>query len=144
MIDGVLLTPQRVIDVSGGDVLHVMKQMENGYSGFGEAYFSMVESGTIKGWKKHNQMVLNLVVPIGEVRFVLFDDREGSATAGEIMDIKLSQSHYSRLTLPSGIWFAFQGISSEISLLLNIASIPHDPDEIERKGIDEIEFDWRT
>ena len=30
----------------------------------------MVKSGSIKGWKKHLEMTMNLIVPLGMVRFV--------------------------------------------------------------------------
>ena len=57
----------------GGDVWHVLKSSESSYDGFGEAYFSWLEPGAIKAWKKHLQMTMNLVVPIGKVRFVFYD-----------------------------------------------------------------------
>jgi dTDP-4-dehydrorhamnose 3,5-epimerase len=40
------------------------------------------------------------------------------------------------------IWMGFQGLSSNGSMLLNIANIVHDPEEVDRKDINEIEFDW--
>ena len=40
------------------------------------------------------------------------------------------------------IWLGFQGISEGKSLLLNIASIVHNPKEIEKKNIEQIKFDW--
>ena len=76
-------------------------------------------------------MTLNLVVPQGAILFVLFDGREGSETFGEIMEVELSQKDYQRLTVPPGIWMAFSGLSEGINLLLNIASIQHDPAEAE-------------
>ena len=54
-IDGVLLTPLKVIDVPGGDVLHGMKSSDSGYLDFGEAYFSEVEPGAVKAWKRHKK-----------------------------------------------------------------------------------------
>jgi dTDP-4-dehydrorhamnose 3,5-epimerase len=49
-LEGVLLTPLSIVATSGGDVMHAMKKSNVGYSGFGEAYFSQVESGVIKAW----------------------------------------------------------------------------------------------
>ena len=142
MIEGVILTRQKIIDVSGGDVLHAMKVDDIGFSGFGEAYFSTIKSDVVKAWKKHHEMVLNLVVPVGEVRFVLFDDRKEFSSAGKFFEVSLSQSNYFRLTIPSGVWLGFQGISQEQSMILNIASIHHNPDEVERKKVGEIEYEW--
>jgi len=49
MIDGVELTPLKIIEVKDGNVLHALKKSDIGFEGFGEAYFSNVESGQIKG-----------------------------------------------------------------------------------------------
>ena len=142
-IDGVLLTPLKVIDVSGGDVLHGMKCSDPGYLGFGEAYFSEVESGAVKAWKRHKQMTLNLVVPLGAVRFIIFDDRENSKSNGKYQEVTLSRlSDYSRLTVPPMVWMGFQGIDDKTSILLNIANIEHIPEEADRKEINEIKYDW--
>ena len=64
----ILVTPLQQIEAEGGDVLHAMKQKDAGYDGFGEAYFSWVSAGAIKAWKRHTQMTMNVVVPVGQVR----------------------------------------------------------------------------
>ena len=94
MIDGVMFTPLSIIDTKGGDVLHAMKSGDPGFNGFGESYFSTIIPGAIKGWKLHNEMVLNLVVPVGCIRFVIFDDRKGSKTEGEFSEFLLSRKNY--------------------------------------------------
>ena len=142
MIEGVEITTLKVIDVVGGNVMHAMKASDKGYDGFGEAYFSIIEKGVIKGWKRHNEMILNLVVPEGVVRFILFDNRKGSSTYGDYQDVTLSRENYRRLTLPPMIWFGFQGLGEKDSLLLNIANIPHNPHETDYKKLNEIEIDW--
>jgi len=144
MIDGVLLTTLKVIDVTGGDVLHAMKAADNGYQGFGEAYFSIIEKGIIKCWKLHKEMTLNLVVPLGSVRFILFDERQGSSTYGECQEVFLSRENYRRLTVPPMVWLGFQGMGEKDSLLLNIANIAHNPNEMIYKKISEIDFDWEV
>jgi len=141
-ISGVVFTPLSIIDTEGGDVLHAMKSSDMGYNGFGEAYFSTIDSGAIKGWKLHQEMILNLVVPIGKVRFVIFDDRIETPTKGEFCEIILSRENYGRLTIPPLLWVGFQGLDNSSSLLLNIASIEHSPEEVSRRELNEIEFDW--
>ena len=143
LIEGVLITPLKIIDVPGGNVLHSMKSSDPGYDGYGEAYFSTIESGAIKAWKRHQKMTLNLVVPSGTVRFVLFDDRLGMASHGCFQEVELSKEHYYRLTVPPMIWMGFQGIDTKESLLLNIANIEHQVHEVDRKTMKEIDFDWR-
>jgi len=139
MIDGVMLTPLNIIDVTEGDVLHAMKCSDSGFSGFGEAYFSTIKPGAIKAWKRHREMTLNLVVPIGEIRFVIFDDRNGEKNFQEVV---LSTRHYCRLTVPPMVWMGFQGMGEQPGMLMNIANIPHDPNESDGKFLSEIEYDW--
>tara|TARA_B100000795_G_C22691700_1_gene395886 strand:- start:556 stop:984 length:429 start_codon:yes stop_codon:yes gene_type:complete len=140
MINDVLITPLKIIETKGGDILHSLKDKDNGFNGFGEAYFSEVQPGAIKGWKAHQDMTLNITVPIGKVRFVLFDDRDKSAT--EFQELIISRKNYVRLTIPPRIWVGFQGLVNINSLLLNIADIPHDPNESIRKNLTEIYYDW--
>ena len=143
-LEGVLLTPLKVIDTPGGDVLHGVKQNDPGFKSFGEAYFSTVGKGAIKAWKRHHEMVLNLVVPVGEVRFVLFDDRPQSTTFGKYQTVTLSRNNYQRLTVPSMLWVGFQGGYEGGNILLNVASIPHRPDEADRLALEEIEYHWEN
>jgi len=142
MIEGVIVSPLKVIDVKGGNVLHAIKASDSEYRGFGEAYFSMIEKGMIKGWKRHKAMTLNLIVPIGAIRFALFDSRDNSATTGKYFEIDLSLEHYNRLTIPPMVWMGFQGLGEGSSMLLNFANIPHSQSEVEQKELDEIYFDW--
>ena len=141
-IEGLSITPLRIIDTFSGDVLHVMKEGDDGYADFGEAYFSTVEYNSVKAWKRHHKMVLNLVVPVGEVRFVIYDDRQNSSTVGVFQEITLSKKNYSRLTVPPLVWLGFQGLEQGMNLLLNIASIPHNPNEVDRKLFNAIDYDW--
>jgi dTDP-4-dehydrorhamnose 3,5-epimerase len=144
MIEGVIVSPLKVINVKGGNVLHAIKASDSEYRGFGEAYFSMIEKGIIKGWKRHKEMTLNLIVPIGAIRFVLFDSRDNSVTAGKYFEVDLSLEYYNRLTIPPMIWMGFQGLEEGFSMLLNIANIPHSKSEVEQKELNEIYFDWRS
>lgn len=139
-IDGVILTPLKKIQHEQGDIYHGMKKSDPGFSGFSEAYFSTILFGEIKSWKKHLKMTLNLVVPVGEIRFILYDEREESSTKYIFFEITLSLNNFYRLTVPPNIWVAFQGIGKSTNLLLNIANLEHDPLEIERKELNNIPY----
>ncbi len=121
----------------GGDVLHAIKLQDPGFAGFGEAYFSCVDSGAIKAWKRHLRMTMNLVVPLGQVRFVF---RQNDADVFRVEDI--GTDRHARITVPPGIWFGFQGLSELQSLVLNIASLPHDPGEVQRVAVSEFKYSW--
>lgn len=136
---GVEVTDLKKISVPGGDVLHAMKSSELKNGVFGEAYFSCVKFGNIKGWKLHTQMTMNLIVPIGAVLFVFYSEGERRFDSLEV-----GERNYVRLTVAPNIWFAFQGLAEKDSLILNIANIPHDPLESLKKEISEFAYDgWR-
>ena len=137
-LDDILVTPLKRISTNGGDVMHALKNTDQGFNGFGEVYFSWVEQGAIKAWRCHQRMTLNLVVPLGNVSFVFY--QEGSEPAFRAEGI--GETRYARLTVPPGVWFGFQGLSESRNLLMNVADLPHDPNEVLRKSVEEIQYDW--
>ena len=136
-IKGVFLTKLKKISHPSGNVFHGIKKSDLGFNGFGEAYFSTINYKNIKAWKKHTKMTLNLIVPVGEIKFVLFDEKEN-----KFLKIKLSVSNYQRLTIPPNIWMGFEGRKQGLNLLLNLADMEHDPDEIIRLELDKIKYKW--
>ena len=82
---------------------------------------------------------MNLLVPQGEVRFVLCDDRGENPVFWEV---SLSPKSYQRLTIAPGVWLAFQGVSPETNLIMDLIDLPHDPAESIKKELDEIPYDW--
>jgi len=141
-ISDLFLTPLKEINVEGGNVLHALKKSDPGYDGFGEAYFSNIEFESIKAWKLHKKMTLNLVVPLGSVRFVIYDNRKNSSSFQKFDEIILSRKSFIRLTIPPRLWVGFQGLDQNTSLILNIGNIEHDPNEVERKEILAFNYNW--
>ncbi len=139
MIKDVLITPLDVFETTGGSVMHAMKNIDRGFVDFGEAYFSNINYNSVRAWKRHKKMTLNLVVPVGEIKFILFDNRNNE---GEFQEVIISRSNYCRLTIPPMVWMGFQGLNKNGSTLLNIANIKHDPNEVDRIEIDKINYDW--
>ena len=76
MIEGIQITPLKILKNPSGDVMRGIRSDENQFEGFGEVYFSKILSDKIKGWKYHKEMTMNLIVISGEVKFVVFDDRK--------------------------------------------------------------------
>lgn len=135
-MDGVILTPLKQIHHPKGDVFHAMKKSDDGFDGFGEAYFSTVNQDDVKGWKKHTKMTLNLVVPVGEIEFVVYDEN-----SKEFFSVKLSKNNYQRLTVKPNLWMAFRGVG-EYNMLLNLASVEHNPSEAVNKELSDIPYEW--
>ena len=129
------LTELRRIETSGGEVMKALHAEEPDFRGLGEAYFSRVLPGSVRAWKCHNEMTVNVVVPVGHVRFVVEND-------GNFEEFDLGPDHtYGRLTIEPGTWFGFMG-GSEGGLVLNLANIVHRPDESDGKEPEEFDYTW--
>ena len=132
---GALFTELARIETSGGEVMKALHAGEDGFLGLGEAYFSRVDPGAIRAWKLHTEMTVNVVVPVGHVRFVVAHDNQF-----DTYDLGPDHS-YGRLTIRPGTWFGFMG-GSEGGLVLNLSDIVHRPDEGQSRELDEFDFAW--
>ena len=81
-------------------------------------------------------MTLNLTCPFGEVNFVFSEDLENFES------IKLNDMNLMRITIYPGIWFAFEGLKKPFSIVNNVADLIHNEVEIERKNLNEVNYDW--
>jgi len=122
----------------------MLRADSDGFENFGEIYFSMVYPGAIKAWHLHRRMVLNYAVPVGNVKFVCYDDREGSPTRGIVSELFIGELNYALVTVPPLIWNGFKGIGAVPALVANCSTIPHDPAEIVRldPSSPKIPYDW--
>lgn len=144
MIAGVKITPLRQFLDERGKVMHMLKVGDPAFQQFGEIYFSCVYPGAIKGWHIHKEMTLNYAVPHGHIKFVLYDERPASPTLGEIQEVFMGPDNYCLVTVPPMVWNGFKGIGNEMAVVANCATIPHSPDEIERRDPFDpsIPYDW--
>lgn len=144
MIDGVVLTPLRQIFDERGKVMHMLREDSPVFSRFGEIYFSCTHPGAVKAWHLHKEMTLNYAVIYGEIKFVLYDDRENSPTRGEVQELFISPENYQLVTVPPLIWNGFKGVGNQTAIVANCATMPHSPTEIERRPASDrgIPYDW--
>ena len=117
-----------------------MRKTDPGYNGFEEIYFSYIKPDSLKAWKMHKKMTLNLVVPMGDVRFN-FIEVDNKRNINERYEITIGTSNYSRITVPPGIIFGFKGLSDSINIVTNISNFIHDDNECE--NIDKKSFEFK-
>lgn len=140
-LNSIVLSQLSRIETVGGDVLHGIKKTDNGYYGFGEAYFSWIFAGHIKAWKRHNLMTMNLIVPFGNVRFVFCVQNKEENNNNEYRVEEIGENRFMRITVPPGIWFGFQSLSPK-SLVLNVSDIVHKSTEVDRVSISHFHYTW--
>ena len=146
-IDGLIFVPRKSIGDERGSVFHLLRADSEYFHSFGEVYISTVRAGIVKAWKKHLEMTQSLAVPFGKVLFVCYDHRPLSKTFKNIATIELGQDPYGMLRIPPGIWYGFQGISSDQdSVIVNCADMVHNPAEVVRLDATspEIPYTWKN
>ena len=146
-IEGVIIQQLKQITDKRGSVLHMIKNDSSLFKQFGEVYFSEIHSGLVKAWKRHKKQSQNLVVPLGKIRLVIYDDRPNSNTHGKIAQYKLGRpKDYRLIHIPPMLWYGFQGIGDQTSMIANCTDLSHDPEEMESLSADtsQIQYQWKT
>ena len=115
------IVPLARIPDERGTVMHMLRRTDPHFVGFGEIYFSTIYPTVVKGWHRHAEMTLNYACVSGRVKLVLFDDRDGSPTRGELMEIFLGHDQYSLVVIPPGVWNGFKGMGTEMAIVANCA-----------------------
>ena len=105
-------------DDERGYVLHGMKFNDKESFGIKEVYFSTVNYGFYKGWKKHQNMVLNLIVIEGKVLFYLADNE-----FKEFKEIIICKNDLKRITIMPKQWLSFTSLVKPDSKIMNIANL---------------------
>ena len=110
-------------DDERGSVLHGMKFNDKESFGIKEVYFSTVNYGFYKGWKKHHNMVLNLIVIEGKVLFYLADNE-----FTEFQEIIICKNDLKRITIMPNQWLSFTSLVRPSSKIMNIANLTNNED----------------
>jgi len=144
MIDGVYINELKQFVDERGKVMHMLRSDSSLFSRFGEIYFSAINPGVVKAWKKHSEMTQHIAVPVGRVRLVIYDDRRDSRTYGSLENIETGENMYLLARIPPLVWYGFKNISQVTSLIANCTDLPHSPEEAEQIDYFDkrVPFDW--
>jgi dTDP-4-dehydrorhamnose 3,5-epimerase len=157
LIEGVTITPLKVFRDDRGAVMHMLKTTDEHFQKFGEIYFSMIETNVVKAWHLHREMTLNYACVYGRIRLALYDLRPDSPTLDLVNTLYLEGfpefGEYHLISIPPGVWNGFKAepvVTSPSTAMVtpaivaNCATLPHDPEEIERRHPDEfpLRYDW--
>jgi dTDP-4-dehydrorhamnose 3,5-epimerase len=144
MIDGVLVVPLRQICDERGKIMHMLRADAPHFAGFGEVYFSVTYPGVVKAWHQHTRQTQNYAVPVGMIKLVLCDRREGSPTRGQVQKLVIGEWNYVLVRIPVGVAYGFQCVGEHAAVICNCPDIPHEDGEgvsIDRFS-SEIPYDW--
>jgi dTDP-4-dehydrorhamnose 3,5-epimerase len=144
LISGVQVIPLRRIPDERGTILHMLRRTDPHFQQFGEIYFSTIYPGIIKGWHAHREMTLNYACVFGRVKLALYDERAGSPTQGNLMEVYLGQDAHALVVIPPEVWNGFKGMSDPMAIVANCCTHVHDPSRSSRLDPFDprIPYDW--
>ncbi len=146
MIEGVQVKRLKVIADERGYLMEMMRDDDAFFRKFGQVYLSVVFPGVVKGWHYHKQQTDHFVFVKGMAKVVLYDDREGSRTRGEVNEFFMGEMNPILLVIPPLVLHGMKGIGTEPAYLVNTPSehyVYDDPDEfrVPPHG-GEVPYDW--
>lgn len=132
MIDGVIVKPLKPIADERGYLMEIFRSDDPFFEKFGQSYLTVVYPGVVKGWHFHKLQVDHFCGVKGMAKVVLYDDREGSATRGEVNEFFMGEKNPILLRIPTGVLHGMKGVGTEPALIINTPSEPYQhssPDE---------------
>ncbi len=145
-IDGVIIKKLKVIPDERGFLMEMLRSDDDFFRKFGQVYLSVAYPGVVKGWHYHKEQTDHFTVVKGMLKVVLYDQREGSPTKGEINEFFMGDKNHILIVIPPMVVHGVKGLGQEAGYLVNVPDRPYDyesPDEyrIDPNG-DEIPYDW--
>lgn len=141
MIEGVVVTPLKIIEDERGRVRHFVRSDDPDFIHFGETYITEVYGGMIKAWHGYPTKTIHYAVARGAVKLALYDSRRDSKTFKKFDTIILSDTAlYQRVTIPLGVFNGFMGLTD--SIVVVTASEPFSEQGILRFPVHYFDYDW--
>lgn len=146
MIDGVVVKKLSPAADDRGRVMELLRSDDPFFESFGQVYFTTAYPEVVKAWHMHMKQVDHFTVISGMAKVVLYDDREGSPTRGEINEFVMGDFNPLLVRIPNKVWHGFKCISTTECMIVNVPNVPYihgNPDE-ERADPDSgiIPYNW--
>ncbi len=155
MIEDVRIKRLKVIHDERGFLMEMLRRDDPIFEDFGQVYITGCKRGVAKGWHYHRKQTDHFVCVSGRALVVLYDNREGSPTKGEvnefilespifnsdnssdILDINPVESGCILLKIPPLVLHGFTSIDGEETSIINVPTLPYN-----RKEPDEYRYPW--
>ena len=123
--------PLDEIKTEFSSIIKILDRKKSNYHGINEVYSTTIKKDVIRAWKKHTQMICNLIIVKGSVKFIFYDD------SFEICEeVIINEINKNILVIKPNIWFGFKGLEKE-NTIINFSNIMHDENEVIQIKYDE-------
>jgi len=110
-------------------------------------YYSKSYPGVIRAWHRHVRGQTDFfIVPVGNIKVAVYDDRENSPTRGEINEFILGEDNPILLKIPGECWHGFKVVGDKPAILINMPTKLYDYENPDEERIpydtDKIPYVW--
>ena len=146
MIEGVRTKKLRAIPDERGRLMELLRSDDDLFIRFGQAYITSAYPGVVKAWHYHKKQHDTFACIVGMMKVVLFDNRDGSPTNGEINEFFIGVHNPMLLQIPPDVMHGFKCISKNEAIVLNCPTEAYNyeqPDEFRLPAHSpDIPYDW--
>jgi dTDP-4-dehydrorhamnose 3,5-epimerase len=137
-IDGVSVMDLRPVLTRNGATIETFRA-GGVFGGFEvkQVNYCPLRAGCTSDWHMHRRQNDVLIPVVGEVHIGLYDDRDGSATQGKSMVLRVSPRRMSALLIPCGVWHALKNPGQDEAGYITLTDQLYahaDPDDWRLKG----------
>lgn len=119
MIEGVEIKKLKVIKDDRGYLMEMLRNDDPFFDVFGQVYVSVCNPGVAKAWHYHKKQTDRFVIVRGNAKVVLYDQRDGSKTKGEIQEVLMGEKNPVLLKIPPLVVHGFTPVGKEPAYLVN-------------------------
>lgn len=146
MIKDVVTKQLRLIPDERGRLMEILRCDDEEFDKFGQVYMTTTYPHVVKAWHYHKLQDDCIVCVKGMLKLVLYDDREGSPTKGEVNEFFIGDYKPMLVKVPKMVFHGWKCISEEEAIVINIPSEPYNreaPDEYRTDPhINDIPYSW--
>jgi len=146
MIEGVKVKKLKVNCDERGYLFEILRNDDDLFRLFGQAYITAAYPGVVKAWHMHEQQTDSMCVVAGRAKLVIYDAREESPTYGEINEFFPGVDNRMLIQIPPKVYHGFKNITNSEVLVLNFPDSTYNydrPDEIRLEpNSSKIPYDW--
>lgn len=146
LIDGVKIKKLKVIPDERGWLMEMLRSDDEFYQKFGQVYLTVAYPGVVKGWHYHKVQTDHFVVVSGMLKVVLYDDRDGSPTRGEVNEFFMGEHNPMLLVIPPYVLHGMKGMGTKPGYLINVPTEKYNYDEPDEFRVhphdNDVPYDW--
>ena len=146
MIQGVVTKKLRVIPDERGRLTEILRDDDEMFDRFGQAYMTTIFPGVVKAWHYHKKQTDSVACIHGMIKLVLCDWRKDSETYRRIEEFFIGEHNPMLVQIPPMVLHGWKGLGAKEAVTVNIPNIHYvydDPDELRLPyDSEEVDYDW--